>query len=317
MRVGVVAVPGCFDSGLTSVLDVLRAANAARRQLDREIPPIVVRTVARSLEAVPTAGGLLVPVDLAFDSDEVATLDVLVIPAIGANTPASVEDALLRPDIRALRTSLRYWAEHTGMEFAAACTGTFVLAESRLLDNRCATTSWWLTGTFRDRYPGVELDMSRMVIRDGPITTAGAAFAHIDLAMSLVSRVSPQLADITAAMLLVDERPARSIESALGYLSSADQIVTDFEAWVRANLDRDIAIIDAALAIGTNRRTLERRTMLRLGTTPYAVVQRLRVERANHLRRTTSLSLDQIAPMVGYRNTASLRRVLKSSTRRA
>jgi len=312
MHVGVVAVPGCFDSGLTSVLDVLRSANAGRRQIDRDIPDIEVRTVARTRESVPTGGGLLVPVDLTFDAAETADLDVLVIPALGTNTPAALEDGLRRDDIRSLRDRVRQWSADTEMELAAACTGTFVLAEAHVLDDRRATTSWWLTGAFRVRYPKVELDMSRMVIRDGPVTTAGAAFAHIDLAMSLVSRVSPQLAELTAAMLLVDERPARSIESALGYLSSADQLVTDFEAWIRAHLDRDIGVADAALAIGTNRRTLERRVRLRLGSTPYALIQRLRVERANHLRRTTALSLEQIAPMVGYRNAASLRRVLRA-----
>jgi transcriptional regulator GlxA family with amidase domain len=311
MRVGVVAVPGCFDSGLTSVLDVLRTANASRRQVDRDIPAIGVQVVAQASEPVPTAGGLLVPVELTFDAADTARLDLLIIPALGATSPAGVEDALQRQDVRSLRAHLRRWFDDTGMELAAACTGTFVLAETALLDDRRATTSWWLTGVFRRRYPKVELDMSRMVVRDGPVTTAGAAFAHIDLAMSVVSRVSPQLAEVTAAALLVDERPARSVESALGYLSSADQLVTDFEGWVRAHLDEDISVADAAVAIGTNRRTLERRLRVRLGTTPYALIQRLRVERAHHLRRTTALSLEQIAPMVGYRNTASLRRIFK------
>ncbi|MCH6163167.1 GlxA family transcriptional regulator [Streptomyces marispadix] len=316
MNVGVIALPGCWDSGLTSVLDVLRAANSAREQVDRDIPAIRAQTVAADRAPVPTAGRLLVPVDLEMDDDATAGLDTLVIPALAAKSPAGIVDALMRDEVRALRAMLREWSL-AGRELAAACTGTFVLAESGLLDNRRATTSWWLSATFRNRYPKTELDTSRMVVHDGKIVTAGAAFAHIDLAMSLVSRVSPQLADATAAALLVDERPARSIESALGYLADADRLVTDFETWVRSNLERDVAVTDAALAIGTTRRTLERRVRQRLNTTPYALIQRLRVERADHLRRTTGLSLERIAAMVGYRNASTLRALLKTASRGA
>ena len=154
--------------------------------------------------------------------------------------------------------------------------------------------------------------MSSMVIADGSITTAGAAFAHIDLAMHVVASVSPQLADATAGALLFDQRPARSIQAADAYLSSADQLLIEFEAWIRANLDRDITIPEAAFAIGTTRRTLERRVRGQLDLTPYALVQRLRIERAQHLRKTTSLSLDKIAGMVGYGSASALRQAQKS-----
>jgi transcriptional regulator GlxA family with amidase domain len=311
MHVGVVAVPACWDSGLVTILDVLRGANTARQQVDRDIPEIRASTVGANRDPVRTAGGLLVPIDITAGDEDLSILDLLIVPALAVNTATGVVDALLREDVRTVRGMARAWAEE-GRPLAAACTGTFVLADAGILDSRQATTSWWLVDEFRRRFPKVTVDMSRMVVSDGPITTAGAAFAHIDLAMHVVAAVSPQLADVTAAILLFDQRPARSVEAAGSYLSSADQLVVDFETWIRANLDRDISIIDAALAIGTTRRTLERRVRDQLGITPYALVQRLRVERAHHLRQTTSLSLDQIAGMVGYRNASALRKPMKA-----
>jgi transcriptional regulator GlxA family with amidase domain len=314
MHVGVVAVPACWDSGLVTILDVLRGANAARHQVDRDIPEIRVSTVGANRDPVRTAGGLLVPIDITADGEDLSNLDLLIVPALAVNTATGVVDALLREDVRTVRSVVRAWAD-AGRPLAAACTGTFVLADAGVLDSRHATTSWWLVDEFRRRFPRVTLDMTRMVISDGPVTTAGAAFAHIDLAMHVVAAVSPQLADATAAILLFDQRPARSVEAAGSYLSSADQLVVDFETWIRANLDREISIAEAAFAIGTTRRTLERRVRDQLDVTPYALVQRLRVERAHHLRQTTALSLDQIAGMVGYRNASALRKPMKALQR--
>lgn len=315
MRVAIVPVNGCFTSGLSTLLDVLQTAEGLRQSLNAQIPSIEVEILGVS-DTIVTRNGLTVAVNHRIDRDGCGDADVLVVPSLGAGTSAAaIEGALGRDDVRLLTAVLRDGP--TPPVVAAACSATFVLAQTGLLDGHVATTSWFLTGPFRQRYPRVGLDMSRMVVHSGGFVTAGAGFAHIDLALSLVSGLSRELAAMVARYMLVDERPSPSLDVAQSYLGSIDQLLTEFESWVRANLAGPISITDAAAALGTNRKTLERHTRERAGTTPHAIIQRIRAERAVHLRRTTELNMTQIARAVGYRNASTLRTLLNSGGGRA
>jgi transcriptional regulator GlxA family with amidase domain len=312
MRVGIAPVNGCFTSGLTTLLDVLQVAEGLRRSLNAGIPSIDVEIGGLS-DTVVTRNGLTASVSRRLDRDGFAGLDVLVVPSLGAGASAeALEDALDRDDIHQLTDVLR--STPLPPVVAAACSGTFVLAQAGLLDGHVATTSWFLTGTFQRRYPRVGLDMSRMVVRSGPFITAGAGFAHIDLGLSLVSGLSRELAAMVARYMLIDERPSSSVDLAQVYLGSIDELVTGFESWARAHLSEPIRISDAIAALGTTRKTLERHTRERAGATPHAIIQRLRVEQAVHLRRTTDLNMTQIARAVGYRNASTLRELLRAET---
>ena len=194
MKITVLALDGVFDTGLAVVLDAFAIANELAAMSGLESPRFDV-SLTGMRRRIRTAQGLGVP---AAAAERKKTPDWVVVPAIGCKMPAPLEHALRRADVRDALVMLRTWAGD-GASMAAACVGTFVLAEAGLLDGEEATTTWWLAPMFRQRYPEVKLDESRMVVRSGTVVTAGAALSHIDLALSLIRQASPELAGLVAS----------------------------------------------------------------------------------------------------------------------
>jgi transcriptional regulator GlxA family with amidase domain len=305
MRVDVLVLDGVFDLGLSAILDAFQTANELIEVSGIAVRRFEVRMVGVR-DRVKTSQGLIVPVRAA----GTRTPDCVVVPAIGFKLPRPLEAALARPDVRDAAIALRHWARR-GATMTAACIGTFVMAESGVLDHHHATTTWWLAPLFRQRYPRVLLDDSHMVVRSGRFVTAGAALGHMDLALWLVRSVSPELASLTAKYLIVDSRPSQSAYALTDHLLHADPIVQRFERWARAHLTRGFSLDAAARAVASSKRTLARRMQSVLGKTPLAYFQDLRVERAVHLLTTGSASVDEIAARVGYADGATLRTLLR------
>lgn len=307
MKVAVLALDGVFGSGLSAILDVLHTANALRGELPQSPPEWEIHTVGFR-RRVTTGVGHTVHTEPA---GSVADADLLVVPATTERRPDAlityVSGDTTRP-ARGLLTEVR----SAGTPVASACTGTFLLAESGVLDGRRATTSWWLSPVFRARYPAVGLDETSMVTVSGGITTAGAAFAHLDLALSVVRTASPSLAELVSRYLVVDDRPSQAAYAIPAALAQSDPTVSAFERWAREHLHEPLVVSEAARALGISERTLQRAVSRTLGTTPVRFVQDLRVEQASHLLRTTTLPLPVIARRVGYENPGTLRLLLRT-----
>ena len=204
MRIHILVLNDVFDTGLASVLDAFGTANALAEMTG--ISSLRFHTKLVGLrKTITTAQGLSVPVTAAARAQ---TPDVVVMPAICQLKPEPLVQALATSEVREAGAVLRKWSGR-GALAAAACVGTFVLAEAALLNGEEATTTWWLAPLFRQRYPLVRLDESRIVVQSNAVVTAGAALSHLDLALALIRRASPELANLTAKYLVVDARTSQ------------------------------------------------------------------------------------------------------------
>lgn len=306
MRIYVLALDEVFDTGLSTILDTFAIANDLAVSAGAAATRFKV-TIVGVRRRVRTSQGLSVPV---VPAAQLAPPDIVLVPALGAKMPETLRVALQRRDVAQAGEFLRQWAG-SGTLVGAACTGTFVLANTSLLDGQSATTSWWLAPLFRERYPNVILEESRMVVDSSRFVTAGAALAHIDLALWLVRRSSPALAALTARFLVIDPRPSQAVFMIPDQLAHTDPLVERFEQWARQRLAEGFSLSAAANATATSERTLARRLQMVLGKTPLSYFQDIRVERAVHLLQTSSDSVDQIAAQVGYADGVTLRALLR------
>ena len=306
MRIAMLAIDGMFDMGLSVPLDAFTIANRISARTVGGTPPFEVSLVGVS-RRVRTGRGLTVPVQPAAAAPRP---DWVFVPALAEALPEALVPALELPDTGRAAAQLRAW-QADGVKIAASCVGTFLAAEAGLLDHREATTTWWLSPLFRQRYPDVRLDESRMLVPTDIGATAGAAMGHLDLALWLVRKASPELAGMVSRYLLADIRSSQAAYIIPNHLAQADPLVLRFERWARENLQKGFSLTEAADALATSPRSLQRRCQAVLGKSPLAYVQDLRVERAKSLIHGSGLDLDAIAAEVGYVDGATLRTLLR------
>lgn len=314
MKTLVLVLPQLLDAGLGITLDVLGAANRLRHEAGRA-PVFDVSVVSAGPRNLTTGNGLyLGPLPLLTSTASLPRADLVVLVSCNVPTAAEVDRWLAAAATRRAVTWLRAQAQRRGRPpmIAASCAGSFILAEAGLLDARQATTTWWLSPHFRARYPRVELDMQKMVVQDGAVITAGAAFAQADLMLALVAQHgSPSLARACARYLLLDERRSQARYAMIDHLSRQHPRLQQAERWIVAHLAEPFTVGDLADALHVTPRTLTRQFAAWTGGPPIRYVQRMRVDRAIELLETTRLPLQTVAERVGYADATTLRKLMQ------
>ena len=312
LRLGILALEGCMLSSVASASDALRVADKLAEIRLHDKAPRFESIVfdASGSEAVATSSGLTLG-NLARPPQQI---DLLLVPGLMHSSPHDlVRDAQSRSAELALLESMH----RRGVRIAAACSGTFLLAASGLLDGRRATTSWWLGAAFRQHFPAVRLEADAMLVDDGDLLTSGGATALQGLVLRLIeASAGKELAQQTARMLLVD----MDRQSQAPYVSQAlverprSSLSERAHHYINKELHREISVARLAEHCGTSERSLLRHFRSEHGTSALEYIQHQRIERAKALLETSHLSFEEIVERCGYIDVSSFRKLFKRST---
>lgn len=308
-RVALLAVANCMYSSITGPIDVMAVASA--QNLSNPLPPaeplFTTRIVGSGREEIRAFNGMRISIDTPLSSAEI--YDIVIVPVIFGDLAPLLDDE-----------EIIGWLRRQGQMGAclcSACAGSFLIAQTGLLDDLSATTHWRLADDFAARFPSVRLKREKMLVDAGACITAGGVTAYLDLALYLTARFgSPELAALLAKILLID--PTRRLQTpyhcASFTTSHGDPAILVIQEALAADPARSWSIGELAAMAILGERTLLRRFRKATGDSPLEYVQRLRIELARQRLEATTESVADITTQVGYEDISSFRKLFKRVT---
>jgi transcriptional regulator GlxA family with amidase domain len=213
-----------------------------------------------------------------------------------------------------LRACLRT-AMDQKIPIVSLCTGSFLLAQTGLLDGRRCAVHFDVIGEFARRFPKTLPLSGSNYIHDGNFITCPGSIVAIEVAAYLISRHGePSRARKSLNYLLSKPKdsasPATQPWSAA--LSRASQLTIDAVQYMEFRIDTPCPIAELVQALNTTRTRLGRAFLRDLGVTPAALWRDIRLEAACELLRLGRRSVSEIAYDVGFCDAAHFCRTFKA-----
>ena len=285
-KIGFLLVPNFSMLAFASAIEPLRAAN---RMSGRQLYDwVLVSEDGLSLQA---SNGVEVTVDGNFDGLERCQI-VFVCSGIEVHKQARKEV------LNALRL-----AERKGTIIGAICTGTYLLAKAGLLKEKRCTIHWENHDGLIEEFSDLEVTTDLFEI-DGDRITCSGGTASLDMMLHLIAQAQGhKLAKEVSEQFIHDrirephDRQRMELRSRLGVSHPKLLAVV---ALMEENLEETLPQTEIAQRTALSTRQLERLFKKYLGTTPTRYYLNLRLAKARHLLRQTSMSILSVALACGF-----------------
>ncbi len=301
---------GCMASSALTLMDAFSIANLWHRHLTKTKAPALFAPILVSDTGEPVTAQGNIRIDAQGSITDVGQTDCIIISPIMPDRDRPPKNCGV----------LSQWLKKqrdNGALIASVCTGSFILAQTGLLDGKRATTNWQFAALFQSFFPKVKLVAEDILVEDDNIMSTGAASAVNTLAIYLIRRFGSQkLASICAKAMLVDlnRRTQSAYTISIPFRSHGDAQVLKAQKMIEQHFS-SIASIDAiARDVGISPRHFKRRFKSATGDMPLKYLQKTRIEAAKTLLETTDKTLEQITFDIGYQDVSSFCRLFKQHT---
>ncbi len=201
-----------------------------------------------------------------------------------------------------------------GIRVCSVCTGTFLLGDAGVINDRHCTTHWKYCDLLQQQYPKAKVLKNRLFVEDGQLLSSAGVTSGIDLALNILEKeFGPKLALDTMLMSVVYLRRGKEdaqVSVFLQYRNHLEDRIHKIQTYINHHLKEAPAIEKLASLVHVSPRHLTRLFKDATGITIGQYVEELRVEKATQLLKQGH-KVDFIAPECGLSDAKQLRRLLR------
>ncbi|SMG09201.1 Transcriptional regulator GlxA family, contains an amidase domain and an AraC-type DNA-binding HTH domain [Marivirga sericea] len=245
-----------------------------------------------------------------FDSFELSKNDFVIVPGL---------EFELLSDNTFLKESKPFfdWLHlqyKNGVNICSICTGTFLLAESGILNGKECTTHWRYTSKLANKFPEINIQKDRLFVAKDNLYTSAGVSSGIDLALYIVENLfgSKLSSDIAKEAVIYFRRSEADsqLNIFLQYRNHLDSRIHNAQDYMIKHICTAFTIQDIAEKVNMSMRNLTRLFKKTTGVTIGTYLEKLKVDRALQLLSEKN-KVDTVAKLCGYKNSNQLRTLLK------
>lgn len=209
-----------------------------------------------------------------------------------------------------LKMLLSQTARHRSV-MAGIESGTWLLAESSLLDGFAATTHWEDFDEFATAYPQIATARERFVI-DGKRITTGGSLPTLDLMLELIRRRHGYSLALEVSRLFIYEQASvsgpSSARPSTGSMRMADPRVGLAVRLMEETIEQPLTLARLAKRVGVSARHLQTLFLETIGVPPHVHYLALRLNAARRKVIETRLAFADIAALCGFNSASAFAR---------
>ncbi|MFN8283293.1 MAG: DJ-1/PfpI family protein [Chitinophagales bacterium] len=201
-----------------------------------------------------------------------------------------------------------------GINICSICTGSFVLAQSGILDHKNCTTHWKRTAELKQLYPKLNVIENVLFTQEDGIYTSAGIASGIDMALHIIEELKDEyFAHKVARELVIYNRRKGNHSQQSVYTNYRNHIhsgIHKVQDRLQENIHQKISLTELAELASMSDRNLTRIFKKETGLTIHEYINLLRKEKINELLNNPDLSRTQIAQQIGLKSERHLIRLI-------